>query len=256
MRHTDGLTMKPSLEDYKKLVTAYQTLGRAYEEQESVLNQQNEQIAIKNSAIQQQTEDIKRLDSEIMWTRAALEQAQQVAEESKQSAAAAENESWQEKYMRLKAETDNMRKRWEQRSIDQAHEGRNRVLTDMLPLADHLEMALKHASLDPDETGEGEPPKKAKAAAKKKTKKKAEASNGDAFVDNIRATFAAFLATLKRYNVEPINALGQPFDPNLHEAIGRMPSEDVPSDHVAQVMQTGYVDGEKLLRPARVLVSE
>jgi len=247
MRQIDELHMKPSLEDYKKLVAAYQALTTVYEQQNAQLQQQNEQITIKNSAIQQQTEDIKRLDSEILWTRAALEQAQQAAEEAT-SGTVSEEASWQEKYARLKAETENLRKRWEQRSKDQAHEERNRILTDMLPLADHLEMALQHADNNPDSVD-----KKAKVSSTSKSTDIT--STNTAFVENIRATFAAFLSTLKRYNVEPIQALGEVFDPTVHEAIGRIPSEDVPADHVAQVVQTGYIDGEKLLRPARVLVS-
>lgn len=247
MRQPDGLNMKPSLEDYKKLVAAYQSLTTVYEQQNLQLQEQSQELAIKSSAIQQQTEDIRRLDSEVMWTRAALEQAQQASEES--STGASESILWQEKYARLKAETENLRKRWEQRSKDQAHDERNRILIDMLPLADHLEMALQHSTVDVDEAGET--PREEKAS-----KSKAEASGGDSLIDNIQATHAAFLSTLKRYDVEPIEALGQPFDPNIHEAIGRIASEDVPADHVAQVLQTGYIDGEKLLRPARVLVSE
>ena len=54
----------------------------------------------------------------------------------------------------------------------------------------------------------------------------------------------------------PIEAQGQPFDPNVHEAIGQIQEGDVPSGNVAQVLQTGYIDGDKLLRPARVLVRE
>ena len=61
---------------------------------------------------------------------------------------------------------------------------------------------------------------------------------------------------LKGYGVTPMAALGQPFDPNLHEAIGRVQDEETPSGQVAQVVRTGYVEGEKLLRAARVLVSE
>lgn len=249
MRHTDGLNMKPSLEDYKKLVAAYQALTTVYEQQQVQIQQQNEQLAIKSSAIQQQTEDIKRLDSEVLWTRAALDQAQQVIEEATNGVAASDEAGWQEKYVRLKAETENLRKRWEQRSKDQAHEERNRILTDMLPLADHLEMALRHATDGPEAAD--------KDAKKPDTSKSTgEPPNDDALVENIQATYTAFLSTLKRYNVEPIQALGEAFNPTVHEAIGRIPSEGVPADHVAQVVQTGYIDGEKLLRPARVLVSQ
>ena len=47
----------------------------------------------------------------------------------------------------------------------------------------------------------------------------------------------------------PIEAEGQPFDPNLHEAVGQTPSADAPEGAVAQVVQTGYEEGDKLLRP-------
>jgi len=253
MRQPKRPNAKPSLEDYKKLVAAYQKLGAAYDQQKEQLHQYQEQINIKDSALQQQTEDIKRLDAEMVWTRAALEQAQKSIDDSESLAAKDKDDvvdgEWQERYARLKAETENLRKRWEQRSKDQLRDERNRILLDMLPLADHLEMALKHIPSD-------EIPEDKNSAEQKSVKKKSELSDCDLLLSNIQATFDAFISTLKRYDVEPINAHGQPFDPNLHEAIGRISSDDVPSDHVAEVMQTGYIDGEKLLRPARVMVSE
>lgn len=258
----------PTLEDFQSLLKAYNELAASYQQQEQQMaehakrvqhweeqvvqqtaqierqNQQIErqreqlenqerQLKIKNEAIERQTEDIKRLDAELMWTKAALEQAQnRIAEvESNESA----DSEWQARYARLQAEMDNLRKRWEQRSADRVDEQRNRLLLDMLPLADHLELALRHAN--GAEQGDGQP-----------------ASASDQFVANIQATLQAFLSTLKRYNVEPIQADGERFDPTLHEAVGRVES-DAPVDHIAEVVQTGYVSGDKLLRPARVLVS-
>ena len=97
-------------------------------------------------------------------------------------------------------------------------------------LADHLELALQHGA---DLTGD----------------------KVQDYVGNIAVTHQAFLATLRRYGVTPMDALGRPFDPNLHEAVGQMPDTALPPGTVAHVVQTGYLDGEKLLRPARVLVS-
>jgi molecular chaperone GrpE len=74
-------------------------------------------------------------------------------------------------------------------------------------------------------------------------------------VSNIEATRRAFLETLRRYGVERVDPQGEPFDPNVHEAIGHAPVEGVPADHVAQVVQAGYVEGDRVIRPARVLVS-
>ena len=60
-----------------------------------------------------------------------------------------------------------------------------------------------------------------------------------------------------------MEAQGQPFNPEVHEAVGQIPSQEVPEDHVAQVVRAGYVEKEqgedgkdRLLRPARVLVSK
>jgi molecular chaperone GrpE len=75
------------------------------------------------------------------------------------------------------------------------------------------------------------------------------------FVGNIDATRRAFLETLRRYGVERIEPTHQLFDPTRHEAIGQTPSVDVPADHVALVTQAGYAEGDRILRPARVIVS-
>jgi molecular chaperone GrpE len=135
--------------------------------------------------------------------------------------------------MRLQAELDNLRRRWEQRFESETANARQEILRDMLPLADHLELALQHGA----GSNEGD-------------------EQAQEYLRNINATYQAFLNTLKRYNVTPIEAQGQPFDPTLHEAVGQVSSGDVPSGHVAQVVQTGYMEGDKLLRPARVLVRE
>lgn len=259
----------PTLEDFQSLVRAYNELVASYQQQEAILAQhaeqksqqdkkvaqqaqqierlsqqleqqweqlenQERQLASKDEAIRRQTEDIKKIDAELVWTKAALEQAQK-----KGSGQGSDEESlteWQERYQRLQAEMNNVRKRWEQRSTDRIDEQRNRLLLDMLPLADHLELALRHAN--------GAGPNGSEPGA-----------TNDQFIESIRATQQAFLSTLKRYNVEPLSAAGEEFDPTLHEAVGRVESDDIPADHIAEVVQTGYISGDKLLRPARVLVS-
>jgi molecular chaperone GrpE len=220
-----------TIEDYEKLAAAYQELkGRfdqqvkSIEEQQKQLEAKKTELSIKDEALQRQSADLKQLESDLLWTRAALDQAQKAHEDE-----AAEN--WQERYVTLQAEVENLRKRWEQRYTAEVQEARNRILADMLPLADHLDLALQHAG-SPD------------------------AEHGQSFVANIEATRRAFLETLKRYGVERLDPKGQPFDPNRHEAVGHLVDGQTPADHVAQVLQAGYVDGERLLRPARVIVSK
>ena len=242
----------PTLEDYHSLFRAHSSLQRQYKEQVAELHklqqqvgEQNEQLKIKSDAIAQQTEDIKKFDAEILWLKAALDDAaQQLAsqqDEHKQADA-----DWQERFVRLQAEMENLRKRWEQRAAAGAREERNRILLDMLPLADHLELALQHAANQETETI---------SAGQEQESSQTAAASTQSFVDNIEATLKAFLHTLKRYDVTPIAAQGQPFDPNLHEAVGRDPTSDLPHDHVVNVLQSGYMDGDKLLRPVRVLLS-
>ncbi len=213
--------------DIENFVRAYEEQQKRLEEQTKTLQNIKSELEITKEALHKQSEEFRNLEAEMVFTRAALEDAQQKLQEPSISA---EEQSWQEKYVRLQAEVDNLRKRWEQRSAAETAEARRRILNDMLPLADHLDLAMQHAPQGDDATLRG-------------------------FVSNIEATRRAFLETLRRYGVERVDPQGDPFDPNLHEAIGHAPMEGVPADHVAQVVQAGYVEGDRVIRPARVLVS-
>lgn len=229
----------PTLEDYRAVTAAYQELQAQSERQAQELalrqrelaeknqqfTEQSRELGIKTEALQRQGADLKQVEAELVWAKAALQQQERSDQEE-----GAEGATWRERYMRLQAELDNLRRRWEQRFAVETAEARHTILRDMLPLADHLEMALHHGeALETDQARD--------------------------FLRNIEATYQAFLETLRRYGVEQIVAKGQPFDPNLHEAVGQIQSEAVPSGAVAEVLQTGYVEGDKLLRPARVLVN-
>ncbi len=209
---------RPALDDYERLQSDRDQLSEK-------LKRRDNELAIKSEALRRQGEDLRDVADRLMWTEAALKQVQKAEGE--------EETSWRERYMRLQAELDNLRQRLEQRSEARVASKRDDILRDMLPLADHLDLALQHVeTLD-------EP-----------------SDDLRNFVGNIEATRSAFLETLRRYGIERMNAHATPFDPNLHEALSTVASESVPADHVAQVVQAGYVNGEQLLRPARVLVSK
>jgi molecular chaperone GrpE len=195
--------------------------------QAETLGELRRNLEIKDEALRRQNADIKQMEAELVFTRGGLQQ-QEKQEQSKNSS---EEISWRERYIRLQAELENLRRRWEQRFETDTANARQEILRDMLPLADHLEMALQHGLA-------------------------LEGEQAEEYLRNIGATYQAFLNTLKRYGVAPIDVQGQPFDPNLHEAVGQIATGDLPSGHVAQVVQTGYMEGDKLLRPARVLVRE
>ena len=198
----------PTLDDYQRLVESYTQLTQRSTKWEEERRKADERI--------------QGLEGELAQLRQDLSDCQ--------NGKNGEEESWKDRFIRLQAEMENLRKRTEQRYAAQADEQRQRILLDMLPLADHLEMALQHGGSLTDPAAVD-------------------------FLGNIQATQQAFLTVLKRYGVEPIPAAGAAFDPTLHEALGHMPSPDVAAEHVAHVVQTGYTEGERLLRPARVMVS-
>jgi len=247
-----GMQPRPSNfsgnDQVQQMVQAYQTLRAQAEQLSQVLETkqreleakvreittQNEmvadlrrEIAIKDEALRRQGEALKQTEAELVWAKAGLQQ-QDRQEQQKNSP---EEASWRERYGKLQAEVESLRRRWEQRFESDTANARQEILRDMLPLADHLELALQHgANLEDEQAQEN--------------------------MRNLRATLQAFLNTLKRYQVSPIEAQGVPFDPTLHEAVGQISVGDMPSGNVAQVVQTGYMEGDKLLRPARVLVRE
>jgi molecular chaperone GrpE len=78
---------------------------------------------------------------------------------------------------------------------------------------------------------------------------------GDAWADGVEMIYRKFKSILEKEGITPIEALGQPFDPNLHEAIMQEESEGHESGTVIAILQQGYLHGERVLRPAMVKVA-
>jgi molecular chaperone GrpE len=136
-------------------------------------------------------------------------------------------ENW-DRYLRAAADLENLRKRQKREVEDAKLESKGRVLKEMLPVVDNLERAIEHAT----------------------------ASAGtNPIVEGVQLVLRQFLTAFERLEVTPIEAGGQPFDPNLHEAISQQES-DSPPGTVVQVLQRGYKSGERLLRPALVVVAK
>lgn len=224
-----GAGQQPTLEDYYRLVEANKELEAQHTELTKKLQTTEE-------ALRQQTKKAIDLNEEL---RAAQQEAEQLRAELE--TVSAQNQQadgeWQERYLRLQADIENYRRRLEHRSAAEVDQQRHQILEDMLSLADHLEMALQY--LDRSPTG----------GVTQLTEE------GESFRQNLEATLHAFLETLRKHGVQPIEPMGQPFDPQIHEALGQIPHPDIPEDHVAAVVRTGYLVDDQLLRPARVLVS-
>jgi len=136
-------------------------------------------------------------------------------------------DNW-DRYLRAAADLENLRKR-QRREIDEAKlESKGRVLKEMLPVVDNLERAIEHATSQ---------------------------AGTNPIVEGVQLVLRQFLTAFERLEVTPIEAAGQPFDPNLHEAISQQES-DAPPGTVVQVLQRGYKSGDRLLRPALVVVAK
>jgi len=132
--------------------------------------------------------------------------------------------------LRAMAELDNVRKRAE-REIDSARKfGTERVLGDLLAINDSLELGIKAAG-SPEATA---------------------ASIGE----GMTLTHGQLLKFFEKHGISIVDPAGQPFNPDLHEAVSAVPSTDVAPNHVISVLQKGYRLHERLLRPAMVIVAK
>jgi molecular chaperone GrpE len=150
--------------------------------------------------------------------------------EAKLAAAEKDKKDNWDRYLRSAADIENMRKRQKRELEDAKFETKNKVLKEMLPVVDNLERAIEHAVAGAG--GEKNP-----------------------IVEGVQLVLRQFTTAFERLDVNAIDAMGQPFDPNLHEAISQQES-DQPAGTVVQVLQRGYRAGDRLLRPALVVVAK
>jgi molecular chaperone GrpE len=147
----------------------------------------------------------------------------------------AEVEAHKDRALRALAEVENVRKRLERERDDARTYSVTRFARDMLTVADNLNRAL--AAFSPE------------VRAKMDDSVKA-------VLDGVEATARELSAALARHGVKPIEAQGQRFDPNLHQAIAEVPAPEAQPGTVVNVVQPGYLIGDRLLRPAMVTVAK
>jgi molecular chaperone GrpE len=140
---------------------------------------------------------------------------------------------FKDKLLRTLADFDNFRKRSRREVDDARRSGRDHLLKELLPVFDNLERAVEHAlragSSETDWKGLGE---------------------------GISLVIRQLKDTLSRMGIERIEAQGQAFDPALHEAIQQLETNDHPPGTVAAEVQAGYREGDRLVRPALVVVAK
>jgi molecular chaperone GrpE len=154
--------------------------------------------------------------------RVELEEVEDVAEEQPEAAPPED-----ERYLRLAADFDNYRKRVAREHAQLSARASERLLDELLPVLDDLERALE-------------------AAAKHEEAK---------LEEGVRLVHRALVALVERHGLSEIETAGA-FDPHVHEALLTQPGEGAEQGAVLQVLQKGYRLGDKVLRPARVIVAE
>jgi molecular chaperone GrpE len=151
-----------------------------------------------------------------------------VAEESAPAPSPAEPaQAPDESYLRLAADFDNYRKRVAREQVDLTRRANERLLNELLPVLDDLERALE-------------------AAAEHEEAK---------LEEGVRLVHRSLLGLVERHGLSEIETEGA-FDPHVHEALLAQPGEGADEGSVLQVLQKGYKLGDKVLRPARVIVAE
>ena len=139
----------------------------------------------------------------------------------------AEIESLRDKVLRAEAEMQNVRRRAD-RDVENAHKfGLERLVQQILPVVDSLEKALE-----------------------------AKTNQEDPVIQGVELTFKLLQDLMSKESINVIDPLGEPFDPNLHEAMSMIENRELEPNSVFAVVQKGYTLNERLVRPAMVMVTK
>ena len=147
----------------------------------------------------------------------------------------AENAELRDRYLRLAAEMDNLRRRTERDVRDAKAYAVAGFARDMLGVSDNLRRALDAIPAEARESGD---------------------AGFSTLIEGVELTERAMLSAVERHGVKKLEPEGQKFDPNFHQAMFEIPNTDVPNNTVLQVVQAGYTIGDRVLRPAMVGVSK
>ncbi|KGO34631.1 MAG: nucleotide exchange factor GrpE [Desulfoprunum sp.] len=141
--------------------------------------------------------------------------------------------SLKDRMLRLAADSENFKKRMERERVAGLKYAGEQIFREMLPVVDNLERAIGQISTDMLATDK----------------------NLAALHEGVQLTLKSLVTILDKFEVKPIDSVGLPFDPNRQEALTMEPHETVPASHVVSEFEKGYFYKDRLLRPARVIVS-
>jgi molecular chaperone GrpE len=163
----------------------------------------------------------------------ATEDSAEAGPESEVEALKAQAQEFQEQMLRSQAEMQNVRRRAEI-DVEKAHKfALEKFVKELLPVADSLEKAV--------ESTEGHESAGELVASIR---------------EGVEMTLNLFMGSLGKFNVVQLNPVGEPFDPQQHEAMSMVPAPDVEPNSVVAVVQKGYTLNDRLVRPAMVVVAK
>ena len=143
----------------------------------------------------------------------------------------AERDDLKDRFMRALADAENIRKRGERDRREAEQYGGSRLARDLLPVYDNLKRALDHVTEEQRDGGKG-------------------------LIEGIEITMKELISVLGKHGVEPVvPAIGDPFDPQVHQAMFEAPVPGTRAGDIIQVMTEGFLLHDRLLRPAQVGVS-
>ena len=132
-------------------------------------------------------------------------------------------------YVRSQADIDNLKKRFQKEKAELYRFSNESLIKKLLSVGDNLEKAIDHSEDD---------------------------NSLDALREGVELTLKGLMDTLEREGLESVKALGEPFDPNFHEAVSELKDNSAKPGTVIQELQKGYILNQRLIRPAMVIVNK
>ena len=193
------------------------------EETLKIINEDDPQEQTEDNAKQDEEspdKEMKEIPLEEMKKTQLLDKIKQVQESSEEN---------YDLYVRSQAEMDNMKKRFQKEKQDLIKFSNESLVKQLLPVMDNLEKAISHSQDENSLTS---------------------------LREGVELTLKGLKDTLEKAGLEDVQALGEPFDPNCHEAISEQEDDSVEPKTVLQELQKGYFLNKRLIRPSMVIVSK
>lgn len=188
----------------------------------------------KDNDLQDETEKLGDVQSPSENVETETETEAEARDLEKELASAQEEAAQlRDKMLRVAADCENFKKRMERERLAGLKYAGEQIFREILPVVDNLERAIEQGCV------EGADAEKSLAA----------------LLEGVQLTFKSLVSTLEKFEVKAVEGIGQPFDPNQHEALTMEPSETVPASHIVTEFEKGYYYKDRLLRAAKVIVS-